>query len=229
LLLVFRAGVQKWQLPIRELNSLVRSLSVAVAAILGGALLSACSTGNASGYTGNASGPTVASIGDSITALSADDIQATLGATYDVDVRGYSGDTIGQVLPDIQTIETTESPSRWILELGTDDAGEATAGKPTSWQSDLDTLFSIVLPASCVVMVNINLAIDNLGETTTVGAQINAAISAEVATHPNFKLINWASLAVQNPGWFIADGIHPNPVGQQALANSENLALSVCP
>jgi hypothetical protein len=52
----------------------------------------------------------------------------------------------------------------------------------------------------------------------------DAALVSALATHPNMRVLNWA--AVAQPGWFLPDGIHYNPVGcaARAQAIAEGLA-----
>ena len=43
--------------------------------------------------------------------------------------------------------------------------------------------------------------------------------------HSNVHLLDWGDIEYQNPAWLTADGIHPTPAGQAALAALETQEL----
>jgi lysophospholipase L1-like esterase len=195
--------------------------------LLAGSLaLSAC-------YSGNSVNPTVADNGDSITNVSFQPISNTLSPDYYVDILGQDGFTIAQTLPELQTLLTGPegAPDDVILESGTNDVFRRT---PT-WQADLDTEASMVANTQCVIFVNVSSHADyfNIQDgLPTMVPSINAAMAEEVATHPNFHLLDWDAF-IDEPGNYRAYidhshyglGVHPNAAGQQVLANMELQAL----
>jgi lysophospholipase L1-like esterase len=46
----------------------------------------------------------------------------------------------------------------------------------------------------------------------------NERTAAVAERHDNAALVDWYSLAVDHPEWFVADGTHLRPAGQQAFA-----------
>lgn len=46
----------------------------------------------------------------------------------------------------------------------------------------------------------------------------NTYLKKIVATHPNIRIIDWASIAAKHPEWLSGDGIHPNDSGTEAYA-----------
>jgi lysophospholipase L1-like esterase len=188
--------------------------------------LSAC-------YSGNSAGPKVAVNGDSITGVAVWTINDTLAPDYYVDVQGQNGFTIGQSLPELQTLLTDPqgAPNDVILETGTNDVMQ----QNHLWWAELDQEVSMVANTPCVVFVNVSTYADFFGDLDGLPPMvpdINAAIAQEVATHPNFHLLDWNAF-INQPGNFdtyIAQGpsglvVHPNAAGQQALANLEQQAL----
>ena len=82
-----------------------------------------------------------------------------------------------------------------------------------------------------MILVAVGLNADSFdGGSGTVAVQINAALQQAAAANPaKVKIIDWASLVAQNPDWLQPDGIHPNALGQQELANWYRVALQSCP
>ena len=54
---------------------------------------------------------------------------------------------------------------------------------------------------------------------------VNQRLAAAADRHPNAVLVDWYSLAMQNPEWFVSDGAHLRPDGAAAFAEliSENV------
>ncbi len=202
----------------------MRKVLVTIAALIfSGVGLTAC-------FSGNPSGPTVGVAGDSITYLSSADIANQLAPSYAYDIEAYPGVTIGQWDPEIASMVASEHPSHWILNLGSNDAIQASQGNPTDWQTALDTEITTVRYAQCNVLVTINTNADTYGSTdVTTASDINAALQYTADLNPNFIVLDWNYLVHQNPGWLDSGGIHPNAIGQQELADWYGFALSLCP
>lgn len=79
--------------------------------------------------------------------------------------------------------------------------------------SDFDAMMSILSGASRVVFVNVH--VDQPWQDSN-----NAVLAAGVARYSNTTLVDWNSLADQNPEWFGPDGTHLqiDGPGAQALA-----------
>jgi len=203
--------------------TLRRLIAVVLAVALGGVLLSACSNSVHIGV-----------VGDSITYDAEAAITNTLSPNYAVDVNGAPGYTIGGQLPAIEAMMNYGSPPPrdWIFNLGTDDAIQAGFGHATGWKTDLAMALQLMnYDSSCVILVTITINADSyVGGVGTVAVQINAALEHAAAANPaKVKIIDWAALVAQNPGWLEPDGIHPSALGQQELAHLYRVALQSCP
>jgi hypothetical protein len=67
--------------------------------------------------------------------------------------------------------------------------------------ADFDAMMASLRGASRVVFVNLH--VDRPWQDPN-----NAVLARGVARYPNAVLVDWASLAAQNPGWFGGDGTH---------------------
>jgi hypothetical protein len=67
--------------------------------------------------------------------------------------------------------------------------------------SDFDTMMAILAGASKVVFVNTHVDRDWQDPN-------NAVLAAGVDQHKNAVLVDWNTLASQNPSWFGSDGTH---------------------
>jgi lysophospholipase L1-like esterase len=200
--------------------------------------LAAAALGMSACYSGNPNGPKVADNGDSITNVSAGSLNGTLGANYYVDVQGQNGFTIGQSLPELQDLLNNPggAPNDVILETGTNDVFQ----QNYLWWVELGNEVSMVQNVQCVIFVNVSTYADIFNELAGLPAMvpsINAAMAQEVATHPNFHLLDWNAFITQPGNYetyidqtFLGLRVHPNPAGQQVLANMELQALQQdCP
>jgi hypothetical protein len=159
--------------------------------------------------------PTVYVVGDSITYLSEADISADLSnAGYQANISATPGVKIGQSLANITTL-AQHQPWAWIIELGTDDAG----AHDTVWPEPFLAEWSAVSPAKCVIYVTVS------PRSGPVAQQIDASMQQLAEAHSNVHLLDWGTIEYQNPSWVSADGIHPTPAGQAALAALETQAL----
>ena len=150
-----------------------------LAVTLSGVLLSFYSMGNS---------PHVGIVGDSITYDSEAAITNTLSPTYDVDVNGAPGYTIGDQLPAIEAMKNYGSPPPrdWIFNLGTDDAIQAGYGHATGWETGLALALQLMnYNSSCVILVAVGLNADSFdGGSGTLAVQINAALHQAAAANP---------------------------------------------
>lgn len=197
------------------------------------AVLVAMALGLTACYSGNSAGPKVAVNGDSITDLAGGSINNTLSPNYYVDVQGQNGFTIGQTLPELQSLLTDPqgAPNDVIVESGTNDVLQ----QNFLWWVELNTEVSMLAGTQCVILVNVSGHADflvGLGGATPMVPDINAGIAQAVADHPNFHLLNWDAFMAQpgNYAAYIAGppfglGVHPNAAGEQVLANMEQAAL----
>jgi hypothetical protein len=159
----------------------------------------------------------VAIIGDSITELSAPDIQRAL-RDYNVYIDAAGGTKIAQHLANIQQLAGDGQPRDWVIELGTNDA----LGENPDWANDFASEVTAVQAQPCVVFVTVNPSLGSVADG------IDGAISAAVASHPNFHLLDWGDMEFRNPDWLMYDHIHPSISGRMELAKLEKRAIDDC-
>ncbi len=155
--------------------------------------------------------PAVYVVGDSITALSAASISASLTeAGYQATISATPGVKIGQALANVTTLAHNQ-PWAWVIELGTDDAG---AGDAT-WSQPFLQEWAAISPAACVVYVTVS------PHSGPVGTQIDSSIEKLAQAHANVHVLDWGRIEYTNPAWVSPDGIHPTPDGEAELAALE--------
>lgn len=208
----------------------IRKLSVAV-------MIAGIAVGASACYEGNQSGPIVGVVGDSIASLATDDLNATLGADYRTDVQATPGDTMADLLPEIQHVmtvdptgDTTDPPTDMVIEAGTNDVFQG-----TDWQAGLDAEAQLLSSMQCVIFVNVSTAAGApIGSPPNATAQaLDDGMAAMVAAHSNFHLLDWNAWVNSgtNDATYIypdAEGInvHETPDGEQQLADLVMSALA---
>jgi lysophospholipase L1-like esterase len=155
-------------------------------------------------------------VGDSITYLSQPSIAADLSNSgYQPTISATPGVKIGQSQAEITTLAQNQ-PWAWVVELGTNDAGE----HDTVWPQQFLAEWSLISRASCVVYVSVSPRVG------AVAQQIDGAIQKLSVLHRNVHVLDWGNVEYQNPAWLEPDGIHPTPAGQGVLAGLETQALN---
>jgi hypothetical protein len=183
-------------------------------------------SGLTTNFAGVLSGRRVAVVGDSMTALSDCQIAETLAGRYAYQVRGDSGFTMAQALPLIHQIQSDPlgAPEDWVIDLGSNDAG---VRQTPTWQTDLANEISAVQGSTCVIFVTLP---ELLSQAGPVAGEINAALAAAVASHPNFHLLDWGRIEFTQRAWVGSDGVHPTALGSVELAFLERQYLDQdCP
>jgi len=160
----------------------------------------------------------VAIIGDSITELATPDLQRELRDDH-LYIDAAGGTKIAQHLANIQQLAGDGQSRTWVIELGTNDA----LGENPDWTNDFANEVAAVQSQPCVVFVTVN---PKLG---SVADGIDGAISAAVASHPNFRLLDWGDMEFRSPEWLMDDHIHPSLSGRMELAKLVKRAVSDCP
>ena len=156
-------------------------------------------------------------VGDSITARAEPDIEQALRA-YRVVPDGVAGSTMAEHLGTITSIEAKGGAYDWVIELGTNDA----IGANANWASDYSNEVSALEGQPCVVFVTVN---PKLGPVST---GIDQAITSAVASHPDFRTLDWGNIEFRKPHWIVSDGIHPSKTGEAELARLEHKAVLGC-
>jgi hypothetical protein len=111
----------------------------------------------------------------------------------------------------------------WVFALGTNDTANVSAGSSVGMMARIQEMMSVA-HGEPVMWVNTVTQLDS-GAWSEANEQAwdNTLVSA-LAKYPNMRIFNWASVA--QPGWFLPDGIHYNPVGCAARAEAIADALA---
>jgi hypothetical protein len=86
--------------------------------------------------------------------------------------------------------------------------------------ADFDAMMTILGGASRVVFVNVH--VDRPWQDPN-----NAVLASGATRYPNVVVVDWATLAAQNPGWFGADGTHLAIDGSGADALAQLVASTL--
>ena len=105
----------------------------------------------------------------------------------------------------------------WVFALGTNDTANVSVGSAVGLTGRINELMSVA-HGEPVLWVNTVTELSS-GPWSYANEQLwNAALLSALARYPNMRILNWA--AVAQPGWFLPDGIHYNPVGCAARAQA---------
>lgn len=105
----------------------------------------------------------------------------------------------------------------WVFALGTNDAANVSVGSAVGLTGRIDEMMSVA-HGEPVLWVNSVTELSG-GPWSEANEQLwDAALAGALARYPNMRILNWA--AVAQPGWFLPDGIHYNPVGCAARAQA---------
>ncbi len=158
----------------------------------------------------------VSIVGDSITFFAGTDESAALGPAYRVDTHAGIGKRIDQMLPAVRTASKSD-PFAVVVNLGTNDARQATSHP--DWRTAYDEMIATLADQRCVLLTTINTRMTGEPGTDSIAADINAAVAASVAAHPNFHVIDWNAVvhAPDGLGLLTSDRVHPNDAGRLKL------------
>ncbi len=174
--------------------------------------------------------PDAVIVGDSLTGGNATYIENSLRSNglSDVRVEGLSGRKIavsfqgsGFVDSGIARIRSLRDrgvrPGLWVIELGTNDlysVKRCECRDPVAFAGELiDRLRREIDPTTPTAWVTVMNRAD-YGVTNS----FNEALRRRAAVDPYFRLIDWATLSMMEPGWF-KDEVHPNLAGLGAFSD----------
>jgi lysophospholipase L1-like esterase len=118
------------------------------------------------------------------------------------------------------------NPKRWVIELGTNDAGSVTncscADQIAYADSLIRQLVAEIGSGSQILWVNVR------GSTSGVLA-INAALAARAKASPStFQVADWNGYTDGRDAWFV-DGVHPTATGAVELGRFIVAAVTALP
>jgi hypothetical protein len=219
---------------------MVAAVRIRVAALL--AMMAATGwVGALSGPPARAAGPvTWAIVGDSIIGGNVTYIQSVLTQSnlpsWHIDGRSARKMVSPVVTPrwsassGLDAIRATRAlghdPKRWVIELGTNDAGSVTNCSCADQIAYADGLIRQLVDeigsGSQILWVNVR------GYTSGVLA-INAALAARAKASPStFQVADWNGYAAGRDAWFV-DGVHPTATGAVELGKFLVAALRALP
>jgi lysophospholipase L1-like esterase len=202
-----------------------RALVVAgVAGVTGAVLLAGC------GSDGPA-GPPVAIVGDSITALIADDY-ADADVPFELTVRATNGATTAEMLEDARAIAGEEFDQA-IINLGTNDAMKRDPVEDTiSAYGEMIALFD---GARCIHLTTLNEEVLSFSDPAVKERMlaINEHLRALAEEHDGIHLIDWNAALRELEGddddtRLLVDSVHPTDAGQAILRDLSVAALTTC-
>lgn len=100
----------------------------------------------------------------------------------------------------------------WVIALGTNDSADISIGSAVGAQARISQMMSAA-HGQPVMWVNI---ISRLGAGPYSEPSMqswNTALRQACSRYPNMHILDWASIAQGEPGWFISDGIHYTSAG----------------
>ncbi len=197
-------------------------------ALVAATALSACSRASGQPLASSHTNNRVAIVGDSITFLSTDDIVNQLHAAGDdPTVVGRIGRSAFEVESDVHAAAATK-PAVMLFELGTNDVTRSDAGLGSA--ADYETWMRRYIsefPDSCLIATTVSS--HRPSPTMDVTARtINAWLHTMFTHVVEWDDYEWAQRQ-QHVALVEDDEVHPNPVGQAALAKLDRAAVESCP
>lgn len=173
------------------------------------------------------SGDRVAILGDSITALSARQVQDQLDGRYRVSLRAVPGARsidMGEFAAQL----AAERPVQVVIDLGSNDALKGTDLDAT--RAALSGMIEGFTTARCIHLVTIKAGMvsNSYGDVTEQAERINALLGEFAAQDSRISVVDWAGIVANQPD-LVDDTIHPTSEGQRRLVEAIGEALDDCP
>jgi lysophospholipase L1-like esterase len=146
-------------------------------------------------------------IGDSISFGTQEEFPLAM-PNDDVDVIATSGIRLGPQRETI-TLAVATAPDVLVIELGTNDVP---VFEPT-FLDEIDDVLDETDDLPCVLWVNV--FVPNFESNA---ATVNEHLEEAADDHDNLQIVDWFTLANDDPSLMSPDGLHPNEDGQAALA-----------
>jgi lysophospholipase L1-like esterase len=177
-------------------------------------------------------GDPVAVIGDSITALGQDQLNATIGKDFKLTVNGQSGAKVSERQGEASALAVGK-PTQVIINLGTNDVLQHVATADSA--AGLQQMVQDFKAASCIHLVTINTRMHpaNGNQTHDGAVAINNAIHNLAKANDNVDVIDWDAINADavdssHPNGLTFDGVHPTSAGQSDLDSAYDDALEDC-
>lgn len=205
-------------MPDRYRRVLVIGIVVVVAVLTGTASAGERVTGNR-----------VLVIGDSLMNLSRGAVSQALAADgWDAVVDGRGGTSIESWEPLVGPDAAIVRPNVAVVELGTNDCDTTC----TDLGSAIDMVMEQLLDhgAGAVLWLNVQTAPTHIRPGPprvypTHADYVNYAIEQAAVRWPQIQVVDLGGFLDLHPEWHLSDGLHPNPIGQEAIGALIRLAL----
>lgn len=176
-------------------------------------------------------GQQVALVGDSITVLSADQIQRALSNQHPT-IEARMGATVGDMVPFAEPLAALP-PRQVVIDLGSNDALHGTPVEQTS--DDFARMIALFPRAECIHLVTVNTHM-HTGDGVTVqrARAVNEVIARFVDADSRIDTIDWDGIvarSIDDSGaspLISPDTVHPTPAGSDVLARAIATAVSGC-
>lgn len=182
---------------------------------------------------------TVAHIGDSLTVgMMGDGLapEARLDAQYgrvganDPSIDGSGGRSIVEALAGQVNAYDTALAIRasgftgcWVLQLGTNDAANVSAGSSVGLDGRIDRMMALI-GSEPVLWPDATSRARSGDYSTTNMRGWNEALARAVSRYPNLRVFAWSG--VVRDDWFVSDGVHYTNTGYAAYARALAEALA---
>jgi hypothetical protein len=132
----------------------------------------------------------------------------------------------------------SKHPAAMVLALGNPDMALVDEPDPPDVYADAQRILNRTASVPCVVWVNLKQrgvnAFYNPNWETAASAfdqwLVGAASRGGGLYYPNLHVLDWNAATAGHPGWFLADGLHLNDIGQAHYARKIDRFLNrVCP
>ena len=175
----------------------------------------------AAGGDEHVTGTRVLVIGDSILNFSQTDVSNALAVSgWQPVVDGRSGGTIEEWDALVGPDASLARPDVAVVELGTNDCNNTCDDLGSAIDGIVEQL--IEHGAGAVLWLNVQTVrsppIPGAPLYPVHADYVNYAIEQAAVRWPQMQVVDFSSVSAEHPEWHIADGFHPNALGEQALA-----------
>jgi lysophospholipase L1-like esterase len=174
-------------------------------------------------------GTRVLVIGDSLLNLSRGAVSGALAADgWDAVIDGRPGLSIEAWEPLVGADAAIARPNVAVVELGTNDCDTTCSDLGPAIDDVMEQLLNH--GAGAVLWLNTQTTPTQIhpGPPRIYPAHadyVNYAIEQAAVRWPQMQVVNLRDLLDPHPEWHLADGLHPNPIGQQAIGALIRVAL----
>ena len=113
----------------------------------------------------------------------------------------------------------------WVIAMGTNDAADVAVGSNVGMPDRVQRMMQLIGDQP-VMWVNVLSLLSSGPYSESEMQQWDQALLQACPQYPNMRVYDWASVAQNQPSWFISDGIHYTSAGSQVRAADMANALA---